>query len=97
MEVTIKPGSKAAQAWGATRSMEKFYCNFGLNPDYQQQLEQAGLQITGKDQNDEARIAELASHPFFIGTLFVPHASSTAGNPHPLILEFCRAAALQAV
>jgi CTP synthase (UTP-ammonia lyase) len=33
-----------------------------------------------------------AAHPFFLGTLFVPQANSTAGNPHPLILEFCRSA-----
>ena len=72
--------------------MEKFYCNFGLNPEYQEQLENGGLLVTGKDQNGEARIVELAKHPFFAGTLFVPQARSAAGNPHPLILEFCRAA-----
>jgi CTP synthase (UTP-ammonia lyase) len=92
MEVTLKPGSKAAAACRSLRSMEKFYCNFGLNPGYQAQMETAGLEITGKDQNDEARIVELASHPFFLGTLFVPQARSAAGDPHPLILEFCRVA-----
>ena len=97
MEVTIKPGSKAAMACGSTRSMEKYYCNFGLNPEYLEQLERSGLEITGKDENDEPRIAELASHPFFLGTLFVPQASSEPGNPHPLILDFCRVAASCAV
>jgi len=92
MEVTIKPGSKATVACGATRSMEKFYCNFGLNPDYQDQLEEHGLAISGQDQNGEARILELPTHPFFLGTLFVPQASSKPGNPHPLIMAFCRAA-----
>ena len=93
MEVNITPGSKAAVACQATRSVEKFYCNFGLNPDYQNQLEKDGLEITGKDQSGEARILELATHPFFLGTLFVPQANSVSSNPHPLILEFCRAAA----
>ena len=92
MEVSIKPGSRAAADYQAARSMEKFYCNFGLNPEYQEQLENGGLLVTGKDQNGEARIVELAKHPFFAGTLFVPQARSAAGNPHPLILEFCRAA-----
>ncbi len=91
MEVTIAPGSKAAVACRATRSMERFYCNFGLNPEYRDQLENYGLQITGSDQNGEVRIVELPTHPFFIGTLFVPQASSMPGSPHPLILEFCRA------
>ena len=93
MEVTIKSGSKAALACQATRSMEAFYCNFGLNPEYREQLEEAGLEVTGTDQNDEVRIVELASHPFFLGTLFVPQARSVQGNPHPLLLEFCRVAA----
>ncbi len=92
MEVALKPGSKAALACRSTRSMEQFYCNFGLNPEYREQLEKHGLEITGWDQNDEVRTIELGSHPFFVGTLFVPQARSVAGNPHPLILEFCRAA-----
>jgi CTP synthase (UTP-ammonia lyase) len=96
MEVTIEPESKAARAYQATRSIEEFYCNFGLNPEYQSSLEQAGLKITATDQNGEARIVELSSHPFYLGTLFVPQARSRAGNAHPLILEFCRSAAIHA-
>jgi CTP synthase (UTP-ammonia lyase) len=91
MEVVIKPGSKAAAACQAERSMEAYYCNFGLNPAYQERLEYAGLEITGKDENGEARIVELTSHPFFVGTLFVPQARSKPGNAHPLVLAFCRA------
>jgi CTP synthase (UTP-ammonia lyase) len=94
MEVILKPGSKAAVACRAERSTEAYYCNFGLNPAYQEQLEHAGLEITGRDESGEARILELASHPFYMGTLFVPQARSEPGKPHPLILEFCRAAAL---
>ncbi len=92
MEVTLKPGSKAAAACGAARSMEAYYCNFGFNPEYQKQLESAGLEVTGTDQNNEARVIELPTHPFYMGTLFVPQARSMEGNPHPLIVEFCRTA-----
>jgi CTP synthase (UTP-ammonia lyase) len=92
MEVAIQPGSKAAAAYRVSRSNEQFYCNFGLNPEYQDELEKHGLQITGRDQADEVRIVELSTHPFFVGTLFVPQARSAPGNPHPLMLEFCRAA-----
>ncbi len=92
MEVAIQPGSKTAAACQSTRSMERFYCNFGLNPEYQASLEKSGLDITGRDQNGEVRIVELGSHPFFIGTLFVPQARSLPGNPHPLLVELCRAA-----
>jgi CTP synthase (UTP-ammonia lyase) len=92
MEVNVKPGSKAAAAYQAIRSMEAYYCNFGLNPAYLEQLKRAGLEITGTDQDHEARIMEIPSHPFFLGTLFVPQARSASGNPHPLIMAFCRAA-----
>jgi CTP synthase (UTP-ammonia lyase) len=92
MEVSITAGSKAANACRTTRSTEQFYCNFGLNPEYRDQLEKHGLEIAGTDQDGEVRIVELGTHPFFIGTLFVPQARSVPGTPHPLILEFCRAA-----
>ncbi len=96
MGVVLKPGSRAATAYGSTTSTENYYCNFGLNPEYRRSLEQSGLAITGEDEGGEARIAELPSHPFFMGTLFVPQARSTPGRPHPIVLEFCRAAAQRA-
>jgi CTP synthase (UTP-ammonia lyase) len=92
MEVSIAAGSRAARVFGAERSMEAFYCNFGLNPIYQGALQSAGLNITGIDQNGEARIVELPDHPFFFGTLFVPQARSRPGTPHPLVAGLCRAA-----
>jgi CTP synthase (UTP-ammonia lyase) len=95
MAITLQPGSKAAAVCRSGQIDEAFYCNFGLNPDYQDQLRAAGLQITGRDQNREARIAELTSHPYFVATLFVPQARSAPGTPHPLIVEFCRAAVLR--
>jgi CTP synthase (UTP-ammonia lyase) len=92
MEVGLKPGSKAAAVYGCERSTENYYCNFGLNPNYRGQLESAGLEVTGTDQDGEVRIMELPSHPFFLGTLFVPQTRSAQGRPHPLVLAFCRAA-----
>jgi len=92
MEVVLAPDSQAALAFGAERSLENFYCNFGLNPEYEAALEDAGLRISGRDQNGESRVVELASHPFFLGTLFVPQARSTPDWPHPLIVAMCRAA-----
>jgi CTP synthase (UTP-ammonia lyase) len=88
MEVKVKPGSKAADIYKSARAIEKYYCNFGLNPVYREQLEEAGLEISGTDQGGEARIMELPRHPFFLGTLFVPQANSTRENPHPIVLGF---------
>jgi CTP synthase (UTP-ammonia lyase) len=92
MEVNVKGGSQAAHIYGNTHAIEKYYCNFGLNPAYQDQLKHAGLEISGTDSGEEARIVELPGHPFFLGTLFVPQASSTREKPHPIVLEWLRAA-----
>lgn len=92
MEVKVKPGSQAAQIYKSTQAIEKYYCNFGLNPTYEGRLVGAGLEVSGTDENEEARIIELPSHPFFFGTLFVPQASSTEEKPHPIVLAFLRAA-----
>jgi len=91
MEVNIKPGSRAAAIYQSTWCTEKYYCNFGLNPEYQEQLQRAGLEISGVDHAGEARIMELPEHSFFMGTLFVPQANSTRAKPHPIVVEFLRA------
>jgi CTP synthase (UTP-ammonia lyase) len=74
---------------------EKYYCNFGLNPEYQQQLDDNGFKIIGTDKLKEARILELDNHMFFIATLFVPQDNSTADKPHKLIAAFLKTIALR--
>jgi len=49
MEVAIEPDSRIAAIYGASRVIEEYYCNFGLNPEYQDGLHNAGLQIVDKD------------------------------------------------
>jgi CTP synthase (UTP-ammonia lyase) len=91
MEVWLKSRTRAAAVYGADRATERYYCNFGLNPAYQEGLQEAGLVVSGTDADGEARILELPGHPFYVGTLFVPQARSERGRPHPMVLEFCRA------
>jgi CTP synthase (UTP-ammonia lyase) len=87
------PGSLAAIAYGADAAEERYYCSFGLNPDYIEPLAEAGLHVSGVDQDGEARIVELASYDqFLVGTLFVPQMRSAPGRPHPLIESFVLAA-----
>jgi CTP synthase (UTP-ammonia lyase) len=64
---------------------ENYYCNFGLNPGYQQQIHEAGFSMVASDKHKEARIVELKDHPFFIGTLFVPQVNSSFEKPHPIV------------
>jgi CTP synthase (UTP-ammonia lyase) len=93
MPVNLKRGSIAARCYGQDRVCEQYYCNFGLNPTYRQALDEGGLGVTGVDDDREARIFELADHPFYLATLFVPQTRSTIENPHPLVTALLSAGA----
>ncbi len=72
--------------------MEKFYCNYGLNPSRRKDIEAAGFHISGFDASGEVRILELPSARFYFATLFVPQATSTRECPHPMITSLLKAA-----
>lgn len=92
MPVSLTPESRAAAHYGITSVYEQYYCNFGLNPEYQDLLDQGGLRTVGVDDTGEARVLELSEHPFYIATLFVPQTRSTPEEPHPLVTSFLKAA-----
>ena len=92
MQLSFEPGSRVATLYGNTTARERYYCNFGINPTYATQISDAGFRIVGSDAEGEARVMELADHPFFIGTLYVPQFYSTFDCPHPLVTAFVRAA-----
>lgn len=91
MELTFSSGSRVAEIYGGTSAIEQYYCNFGVNRDYVSHLKSGPLRITGYDSDGETRVIELPGHPFFVGTLFVPQARSTADRPHPLVTAFIKA------
>ena len=89
--VTILPGTRAAELYGAPEATEDYYCNYGVNPDYQKRLVDGGLAVSGLGSAGEIRIVELADHPFFLATLFLPQARSSAARPHPLLAGYASA------
>jgi CTP synthase (UTP-ammonia lyase) len=93
MTVELTPGSRSADSYGCTEASERYYCDFGLDPEHQTLLDEGGLRVVGVDQDGEARVLELPGHPFYVATLFVPQMSSSSGSPHPLIVAYLRAAA----
>ena len=68
----------------------KYFCSYGLNRSYTDQLKLNGLKITALSSNGEVRAFEIAGHPFFIGTLFQPALTSTADGPDPIITAFVK-------
>jgi len=89
--VAIVAGTRAAALYGVTEFIEDYYCNYGVNPDYMERMEAGGLRVSGLGAEGEARIVEIPGHPFFLATLFLPQARSTASAPHPLLAGFAEA------
>jgi CTP synthase (UTP-ammonia lyase) len=89
--VCLQPESRVAGIYGTLEAREQYYCNFGVNPERVADLKRGELRVTGSDAEGEIRVVELRSHPFYIGTLFVPQLRSRLGQPHPLINAFVRA------
>jgi CTP synthase (UTP-ammonia lyase) len=93
MRVRLEPGSRAAEAYGATDVEERYYCSFGVDPRRQALLHDGGLRVSGTDADGEVRVVEIPRHPFFVATLFVPQTGSSPARPHPLVTGLVRAAA----
>lgn len=89
--IRFKAGSLVASIYGADTATEKYYCNFGVNPQKIDLLSSKDLRITGSDAEGDVRVIELPNHPFFVGTLYVPQLQSLPDKPHPLVMAFLRA------
>ncbi|HEX7622427.1 MAG TPA: hypothetical protein VF400_02570 [Anaeromyxobacteraceae bacterium] len=95
--VRLFPGSRMAALHGSLETVEPFFCRFGINPEYRPAFERHGFAVTADDERGEPRVMELAGHPFFVVTLYVPQARSRAGSPHPVIEALVAAARCRAL
>ena len=92
-EIRIRPGSYLEGFYKKDVVTEEFFCNYEVNSDFEGSIIEAGFAIAARGENGEIRAIEAPKHKFFIATLFQPQLSSKPGKPHPIILEFLRAAA----
>jgi len=90
--VFISPGSLVYKIYRKEKAKEKFNCSYGFNEAFHKELNEQDLKIVGVDDNGNARMVELSDHRFFIATLFLPQSSSSVEKPHPLIVEYLKAA-----
>jgi CTP synthase (UTP-ammonia lyase) len=89
--VTFTPCTRASAIYGATCSVEPYFCNYGLAPAYEPRLEAAGLHISARDPDGTACVVELDGHPFFVATLYVFQAREAVSAPHPITRAFVSA------
>ncbi|XP_060197488.1 uncharacterized protein LOC132626588 isoform X2 [Lycium barbarum] len=85
---------KSAKLYGNQSFVdERHRHRYEVNPDMVQQLEDAGLSFTGKDESGHRmEIVELRKHPYFIGVQFHPEFKSRPGKPSALFLGLIAAA-----
>lgn len=88
----ILPGTRLHSICGSEDDSEQYYCNYGVNEEYEKQFRAAGLSVSARGLQGETRAVELPGHRFFIATLFQPQLSSRPEAPHRFWLAFLRAA-----
>jgi CTP synthase len=93
----LQPGSVAARAYGEAQVEERHRHRFEFNNAAREAFEEHGMRFSGvSPDNRLVEIAELADHPYMLGTQFHPEFLSRPTRPHPLFVEFVRAAAERA-
>ena len=90
--VKILPDTLVHKIYRVDKVEEKFTCNYGLDQNYRENIENSAIKVSGIDESGEVRIFELPAHRFFIATLFQPQLSSKPGMPHPLVTAFLKTA-----
>ncbi len=89
----LKAGSKAREAYGADEIVERHRHRFEVNNQFIDELEQAGLVISGKSVDQSlVEVVELADHPWYVACQFHPEFTSTPRDGHPLFSGFVNAA-----
>jgi CTP synthase len=89
----LKEGFKARDAYGAEEVEERHRHRFEFNNDYIEAFTKAGMVPTGFNPDSGlVEIVEIPEHPYFVGVQFHPEYKSTVANPHPLFIEFVKAA-----
>ena len=89
----LRPGSKAAEAYGRELVSERHRHRFEFNDDYRTSFEEAGMQCVG--ENPDTHLVEVVEIPckrWFVGTQYHPEYSSTVLSPNPLFISFVDAA-----
>lgn len=92
-EIRIRPGSYLHSFYKQEVIAEEFFCNYEVNPEFEWAITEAGFPVVARGANGEVRAIESPKHRFFVATLFQPQLSSKPGKPHPIVVEFLRAAA----
>lgn len=89
----LRPSSLAARLYAQDEIRERHRHRFEFNNEYRGDFEQHGMVFSGLSPDDLlVEIAEIADHPFMIGSQFHPEFLSRPNKPHPLFHGLIEAA-----
>lgn len=89
----LTPGSKVAEIYGKELIHERHRHRYEFNNKFKEEFEKKGMVVSGVNPDTQlGEIIELNTHPWYIGVQFHPEYSSTVLNPHPLFINFIKAA-----
>ncbi|MCS2608418.1 CTP synthase [Halomonas dongshanensis] len=85
--------TRAREAYGSDEIVERHRHRFEVNNQFVDELEKAGLVISGKSVDQSlVEVVELRDHPWYVACQFHPEFTSTPRDGHPLFSGFVNAA-----
>ena len=95
-DCTVAKNSKTYNAYQSELISERHRHRYEFNNEYLQAIENAGMKATGiNPKTGLVEVVELPDHPWFVGVQYHPEYKSTVLNPHPLFVDFIKAALKQ--
>lgn len=89
----LKAGTLAHRVYGKELISERHRHRYEFNNNYQQQLTDAGLVISGFSEDGQlVEVIEIPGHPWFLACQFHPEFNSTPRDGHPLFAQYIAAA-----
>ena len=92
-ECVLKQGSRVFNIYKKEHIQERHRHRYEFNNDFQKEFEKAGMMCVGRNpESDLVEIVEIPGLKWYIGTQFHPEYQSTVLHPHPLFVDFVKAA-----
>lgn len=89
----LEADSISAKAYHSTEISERHRHRYELNNKYRKALQDQGLKLVGKSPDGLlVEVVEFPANKFYVGVQYHPEFKSRPNAPHPLFLEFIRAA-----
>ena len=89
----LKEGTFSFKAYSKKEISERHRHRYEFNNRFRKTLEKAGLVIAGTSPDGKlVEVIEIKNHPWFVAVQFHPEFKSRPKSPHPLFVNFVKAA-----